>query len=84
MDTKMLRYFCACYETKSLNKAARRFYISPQGMGKTLSRLEGELGVSLFSRSAAGLTPTKSGKYLHRPERNDIPENIKEQLIFEL
>ena len=27
---------------------------------------------------------TKSGKYLHMPERTDIPENIKEQLIVEL
>ena len=27
---------------------------------------------------------TKSGKYLHRPDRADIPENIKEQLIVEL
>ena len=27
---------------------------------------------------------TKSGKYLHRPEREDIKENIKEQLIVEL
>ena len=27
---------------------------------------------------------SKSGKYLHRPERADIPENIKEQLIVEL
>ena len=27
---------------------------------------------------------TKSGKYLHVPERADIPENIKEQLIVEL
>ena len=26
----------------------------------------------------------KSGKFLHRPERADIPENIKEQLIVEL
>jgi small subunit ribosomal protein S4 len=25
-----------------------------------------------------------SGKYLHIPERADIPENIKEQLIVEL
>ena len=25
-----------------------------------------------------------SGKYLHIPERTDIPENIKEQLIVEL
>ena len=27
---------------------------------------------------------TKSGKFLHKPERADIPENIKEQLIVEL
>ena len=27
---------------------------------------------------------TKSGRFLHRPERADIPENIKEQLIVEL
>ncbi len=27
---------------------------------------------------------TKSGKFLHTPERVDIPENIKEQLIVEL
>ena len=27
---------------------------------------------------------TKSGKLLHKPERVDIPENIKEQLIVEL
>lgn len=28
--------------------------------------------------------PTKAGKFLHLPERSDIPENIKEQLIVEL
>lgn len=27
---------------------------------------------------------TKSGRFLHLPERTDIPENIKEQLIVEL
>lgn len=27
---------------------------------------------------------SKSGKFLHTPEREDIPENIKEQLIVEL
>lgn len=27
---------------------------------------------------------TKSGKFLHQPERQDIPEDIKEQLIVEL
>jgi small subunit ribosomal protein S4 len=29
-------------------------------------------------------TTSLSGKFLHRPERADIPENIKEQLIVEL
>lgn len=28
--------------------------------------------------------PTKAGKFLHVPAREDIPENIKEQLIVEL
>ncbi len=28
--------------------------------------------------------PTMSGKFLQRPDREDIPENIKEQLIVEL
>lgn len=69
MDTKTLRYFCACYETGSLNKASERFYISPQGMGKNLNRLEDELGVVLFRRSSAGLIPTKSGDYLYRHSR---------------
>ena len=27
---------------------------------------------------------SRSGKFLHLPERSDIPENIKEQLIVEL
>ena len=27
---------------------------------------------------------SKAGKFLHKPEREDIPENIKEQLIVEL
>ena len=27
---------------------------------------------------------SKSGKFLHKPDRADIPENIKEQLIVEL
>lgn len=66
MDTKTLRYFCACYETGSLNKASERFYISPQGMGKNINRLEDELGVVLFRRSAAGLVPTRSGDYLYK------------------
>ena len=53
------------------------------------------IGVREKSKSLAGFNHskypwiewdenTKSGKLLHKPERADIPENIKEQLIVEL
>ena len=58
MDTKTLRYFCACYETGSLNKASERFYISPQGMGKNINRLEEELGVMLPPEAETIFTST--------------------------
>ena len=31
-----------------------------------------------------GTMPPMSGKFLQKPEREEIPENIKEQLIVEL
>lgn len=65
MDTKSIKYFITCYEMRSLNRAAQSLYITPQGLGKTINRLEEELHVKLFDRSARGLIPTKSADYLY-------------------
>ena len=48
MDIKDIRSFMECYETRSINKAAKSLFISPQGLGKILDRLESELHVQFF------------------------------------
>ncbi len=61
MDTKDIRGFIRSFELRSINKAAGDLFISPQGLGKAINRLEAELGVKLFDRTPNGLVPTESG-----------------------
>ena len=55
---------------------------------KSKSLVGGVIGLAGFNHSKYPWIEwdenTKSGKLLHKPERADIPENIKEQLIVEL
>ena len=66
MDTKDIRGFIRSFELRSINKAAGDLFISPQGLGKAINRLEAELGVKLFDRTPNGLVPTESGVYLYK------------------
>lgn len=65
MDVKDIRSFMECYETRSINKAAKSLYITPQGLGKLLDRLEHELRVQLFERTKQGLIPTEAGVFFY-------------------
>lgn len=76
MDTKAINYFITCYETGSINKAARELYITPQGLGRTLEKLEAELEVTLFERSRTGLIPTECGKYFY-PRCKEIMNRLR-------
>ncbi len=49
------------YETQNITKAAEELYLSQQALSKTVKYVEGELGVSLFLRSARGVLPTSMG-----------------------
>ncbi len=69
MDTKNLSCFIRCYETKSLNRAAADLFITPQGLGKAIDKLENELEVKLFDRTRRGLIPTKAGSHLYASSR---------------
>ncbi|MDD7408435.1 MAG: LysR family transcriptional regulator [Anaerovoracaceae bacterium] len=77
MDTKSIKYFITCYEMKSLNKAARSLYITPQGLGKTIDRLEEELHVKLFERSAHGIVPTAGADYFYSRSR-ELMQTLQE------
>ena len=59
MNTKILKCFQTVYEEKNLGRAARRLYITPQGLSKNIRQLEEELGSSLFLRTAQGMEPTE-------------------------
>ena len=65
MDTKDLRCFSCVYETKSINKAAKQLFITPQGLSKTIRKMEEELHIELFMRTKTGVLPTESAKVLY-------------------
>ncbi len=79
MDYGMLGAFAAVYECGSINKAAKELFMSPQGLSKSLARLEGELGCPLFERTHQGLNPTRDAKALYVRVRDlmDTCEQIR-------
>lgn len=64
MTLNQLRAFLAAYSSRSLSAAARGLGISQASASELISRLEQELDVSLFLRSAKGLTPTPAAEEL--------------------
>ncbi|MBR1623724.1 MAG: LysR family transcriptional regulator [Pseudobutyrivibrio sp.] len=77
MDIKDIRSFMECYETRSINKAAKSLYITPQGLGKILDRLEHEMQVQLFDRTKQGLVPTEAGLFFYKKSQS-ILSNAQE------
>lgn len=64
MDIKQLRYFVQVYENGSFAAAAKRNFISPQGLSMSILRLEEELSCQLFTRTPTGIELTEEGRYL--------------------
>ncbi len=60
MNQRQLKYFLEVYSLSSITLAAKKLYISPQGLSKTIASLESELGVQLFIPSSTNtmLYPT--------------------------
>ncbi len=74
MDTKDLRAFLRVYEEKSVNKAAKQLFITPQGLSRVIHNLETDLGTTLFMRTPSGMLPTDSGVYLYENSRTLLQE----------
>ena len=65
MDTRRLSYFACILEEGSITAAAQRLRLSQPALTKAMKLLEDELGVVLFERSMAGITPTTYGEALY-------------------
>ena len=84
MDVKDIRAFMECYETRSINKAAKTLFISPQGLGKLLDRVEAELRIQLFERTKQGLIPTEAGVFFYEKSQKLIQDTQELEQGLEL
>ena len=66
MDLRLLRYFIACVEHKTMHAAAEAVSVSQPALSKAIRSLEAELGVMLLDREPRGVVPTPFGDTLFR------------------
>ncbi len=66
MNIRDLDYFIKVYERRSISVASENLFISAQGLSNVISRLEQELGCSLFNRDRAGSVPTACGEAFYK------------------
>ncbi|MCR5128134.1 MAG: LysR family transcriptional regulator [Lachnospiraceae bacterium] len=85
MNQRQLKYFLEVYAQHSITLAAKKLYISPQGISKTISSLEEELGVSLFVHKKNRIQPTEDAARLaiHAQHIIDEYDVITEKLFLE-
>jgi DNA-binding transcriptional LysR family regulator len=69
MDIRLLRYFAACVDFKSLHAAADALHISQPALSKAIQNLESEVGAPLLERRPRGVVPTPYGETLLRYAR---------------
>lgn len=66
MEIFELRYFLGAAQFENLQRASEKLNVSPGSLSKTISRLESELSVPLFSREGRHIRLTDHGRLLQR------------------
>lgn len=66
MDTRTLSYYVQVYKDGSISQAAKKLFLTQQGLCKILDNLEDELGVKLLERTRRGTHFTPDGEFLLR------------------
>ena len=61
MRLEQLEYLVVISKCKSLSEASKRLFITQQSLGKSITNLEKELGVTLLTRTSRGGYLTKEG-----------------------
>ena len=65
MDSHAIRCFQRVFEKKSIHQAAKDLCMTPQGVSRVISALEGEMQTALFIRSRKGMEATPEGRYFY-------------------
>lgn len=72
MELLQLRYFCTVARMENISHAARYHMVPQSAMSKTISKLERELDIPLFTRVKNRLALTEEGKILYEGVRNAL------------
>ncbi len=64
MTLQQLNYVVKISETKSMNKAAKKLYVTQSALSSTIKALEDELGAQIFIRTNRGMVLTADGEKL--------------------
>ena len=84
MRTDYLRYFIDVVTLGSISAAAKKNFMTPQGISRSISALESELGCELLQRGSNKVTPTHLGNNLLADARELIErENNMRRSIME-
>ncbi len=75
MTLTQLLYVVTIAETKSMNKAAEKLYVSQPALSSTIKDLEEELHIELFIRSNKGILVTTEGEEFLRYARQMVELN---------
>ncbi len=76
MNIKSLIYFLHVCKDKSIRKAAKTLYITPQGLSKSIKNLEDELQFQLFYRTTNGIILTEYGEIVRKHAKH-ITNNVQ-------
>jgi len=62
MDLSQLKYFCVVAKTGNMSKAAQVLYITQPNLSRSISRLEKEIGVTLFEHRKGKIVLNEYGR----------------------
>ena len=74
MNEKDLKSFLAVYQENSISQAAKKLFITPQGLSKNIKNLELELDTVLFERTKYGVKATESAHILNERAQRLVTE----------
>jgi len=77
MRIEQLNYFVTIASCGSMNKAAKKFYISQPALSSAITALEDELGLTLIKRTRQGITLTEAGEKVYHDSLK-ILDSIKQ------
>ena len=84
MELLQLTYFCSAAETENFSKTANQYLVPTSNISQTIKRLEKELGLTLFTRTANRITLNENGKKFYSQAKRalEILESAKNELML--